>query len=120
MKILLVEDEALLLDETAEMLVSFGHQVITASSAEQALHEMSESLGYDFLISDMKMPGMSGLELIRLVRRTYSKDVDSMRCVLISGHLSASYVESELEEENISFIQKPVSAKRLLAEIEQE
>ena len=118
MNILLVEDETLLLAETAEMLVSFGHEVTTASSAERALHGLYRSPGYDFLISDMKMPGMSGLELIRLVKQTYTKDGENMRCILMSGHLSASYAESELENEDISFIQKPVSAKRLLTEIE--
>lgn len=118
MKILLVEDEALLLAETAEMLISFGHEVTMASSAERALYELGALSSYDLLISDMKMPGMCGLELIRLVKKSYSKDGQSMRYVLMSGHLSASYAEAELEHENISFMQKPVSAKRLLAEIE--
>ncbi|MEP5567992.1 MAG: response regulator [Halioglobus sp.] len=118
MKILLVEDEDLLLAETAEMLVSFGHEVTIASSAEQALYKLYRYSGHEILVSDMKMPGMSGLELIRLVQASYTQEGETMRCVLVSGHLSATHAEPSLADENISFIQKPVSAKALLAEVE--
>jgi DNA-binding NtrC family response regulator len=118
MNILLIDDEPLLVDETAEMLESFGHSVTSAGSAEQALKELSISDDYDVLLSDMRMPGMSGLDLIRYARTHYFDDCDSARFILMSGHLDIKETAERLHDENIVFIQKPISAKRLLNEIE--
>ena len=118
MKILLVDDEPLLLVETAEMLEGFGHSVTSAGSAEQALDQLSQSDDYQVLLSDMKMPGMSGLELIRQARTRFFTDCDSARFILMSGHLDVNQSSELLDAEKIVFIQKPISAKALLNEIE--
>ncbi|MEP1470108.1 MAG: response regulator [Halieaceae bacterium] len=119
MKILLVDDEPLLLIETAEMLEGFGHSVTSAGSAEQALTELSVSDDYEVLLSDMRMPGMSGLDLIRYARIHFFADRESMRFILMSGHLDMKDTAERLYAEKISFIPKPISAKQLLNEIEQ-
>lgn len=118
MKIFLVEDEPLLLIETAEMLEGFGHAVTCAGSGEQALEELTESNDYQVFISDMRMPGISGLDLIRYARVHFFAGCDSMRFILMSGHLDVKATAEKLSAESIIFIQKPISAKRLLTEIE--
>jgi len=116
--ILLVEDELLLAVETAEMLISFGHNVNIASNAESALEKLSESDDYDVLVSDMKMPGMSGLDLIIFARKKFFADRENTRFILVSGHLSASESAEKLAALNIDFLPKPVSARSLLAALE--
>ena len=65
-RILLVEDEPLVAHMVRRMLERAGHQVDWAPSGEAALERLGEP--YDLVISDLVMPGVSGLEVIRQVR----------------------------------------------------
>lgn len=67
-KILLVDDETAILDMLTEMFNMSGYQVVAADSAEKALEILgNESVMVMFL--DLKLPGMSGLDLCRQIRR---------------------------------------------------
>ncbi|BDA85249.1 hypothetical protein Sa4125_27910 [Aureimonas sp. SA4125] len=66
--VLLVEDEALIRMNCADMLQDAGHNVIEASSAEEAL-AMLDSGSIDVLLTDVNLPGMSGTELAETARR---------------------------------------------------
>lgn len=118
MNILLVEDESFLAIETAEMLISSGHKVSIAADAEAALATLSDSDDYEVLISDMRMPGMSGLDLIVFAREKFFAERKNTRFILVSGHLEASESATKLAEQNIVFLPKPVGARTLLAAIE--
>lgn len=65
--ILLVEDDALIRVDTAEVLATLGHRVLEAASAEQALAIMQRQ-DFDVLFTDIGLPGISGDELARRVR----------------------------------------------------
>ena len=67
MKILLVEDEALLRHHLATRLTELGHVVDALERAEEALYQVRE-FHHDLAIVDLGLPGMSGLDLIREVR----------------------------------------------------
>ncbi|MEP0203149.1 MAG: response regulator [Halioglobus sp.] len=118
MNILLVEDEPLLASEISELLSSFGYSVTVTSSAEQALQTLTDSDDFDVVASDMKMPGMSGLDFIRFARKKFFSGKAGVRFILMSGHLDALDPNMNLADEDISFLQKPVSGKELLARIE--
>ncbi|PWE54268.1 histidine kinase [Metarhizobium album] len=60
--ILLVEDDALIRMDTADILAELGHTVIEAGSAEQAI-KMMEEQAVDLLFTDIGLPGLSGSEL---------------------------------------------------------
>ncbi|WP_245479674.1 hybrid sensor histidine kinase/response regulator [Hansschlegelia zhihuaiae] len=68
--ILLVDDDALVLVSTAEMLEDLGHQVLIASSSEAALALLSTDRQVDLVITDHAMPEMTGLELAEIVKAT--------------------------------------------------
>ncbi len=68
LKILVVDDDSLVRDLLREILLSGGHLVSTAVSGLDALRQLTPDAGIDLIISDMDMPGMSGLELLRAVR----------------------------------------------------
>ncbi len=67
-RVLAVDDEAPILALTKRILEHAGHEVIEATGGEAALRMLGET-EIDLLITDLVMPGLDGLELIRLVRQ---------------------------------------------------
>ena len=68
LKILVVDDDAFVRDMLKEILLSGQHVVATAVNGLDALRQLTPDAGIDLIISDMDMPEMSGLELLRTVR----------------------------------------------------
>ena len=71
-RVLIVDDEAGICLLLQELLNNSGYHCQTASSAEQAL-EILRQQKFDALISDLRMPGMSGLALLDAARAEYPK-----------------------------------------------
>ena len=67
MKLLVVEDEALLRHHLQTRLTESGHVVEAVANAEEALYQ-AEQFNHDLAIVDLGLPGMSGLDLIRQLR----------------------------------------------------
>ncbi|MDP9840637.1 PAS domain S-box-containing protein [Neorhizobium huautlense] len=66
--ILAVDDDALVLMNTAAMLEDLGHRVLEASSGQQALRILENGERVDLLVTDQAMPGMTGVELAKLAK----------------------------------------------------
>lgn len=64
MRLLVVDDDALVLMNTVALLEDLGHEVVEANSARQALEIMSEDAAFDIVITDQAMPLMTGTQLI--------------------------------------------------------
>jgi signal transduction histidine kinase len=71
-RILFVDDDPLIAASTVSLLEDLGHDVIEAHSAPEALALLERGLDADLLITDHAMPGMTGSELAREVRRRHS------------------------------------------------
>jgi len=69
-RVLIVDDDPLLLQTTAAIVRSFGFSVRTAEDGFVALKILREVLP-DMIISDLRMPNMSGFELLSIVRRRF-------------------------------------------------
>ena len=67
--ILAVDDDALILVNTAAMLEDLGHEVTTAYSGHEALSALARMERVDLVVTDQAMPGMTGSELIAAIRR---------------------------------------------------
>ncbi len=110
-KILLVDDEELLLSMGQTILSSFGYNVIVASNGQRALELLRASQPpIDLLITDLVMPGMTGTELARTTRQVspYTRILCTSGFVSNSGH----YDES-------NYLQKPFTTQELLLKIKQ-
>ena len=68
-KILVVDDDPFVREMLADILQSDGYQTDTAGDGKEALGVIEKGNGLGLILSDMNMPGMDGLELIREVRR---------------------------------------------------
>jgi DNA-binding NtrC family response regulator len=108
-RILLVDDDIAVLTSLAGALADIGLEVATAESAEAALTRLAE-LATDLVLSDIRMPGLDGIELLKLVReRAPSVDV-----VLMTAYDDMPTVVRAMREGAFDFLVKPIN----LAELE--
>ncbi|MGO7727278.1 ATP-binding protein [Rhizobium johnstonii] len=68
LKILLVDDDALIAMSSVDMLEDLGHEVVEANSGAQALELISSGQHFDLVITDYSMPGMTGAQLAQAAR----------------------------------------------------
>ena len=69
-RVLIVDDEPIVLETTAAVVKSFGFSVRTANDGFKALQLLREVLP-DIILADLRMPNMSGFELLSIVRRRF-------------------------------------------------
>jgi signal transduction histidine kinase len=115
-RLLLIEDETELREIATLALEAEGHQVTSAASGVVAIenHE-DELLSFDAVISDIRMPGMDGDELIKRFRKRHR----SLPVLFISAH-SFREIEENLESSCPTlFLQKPFSIKDLNLRVHQ-
>jgi two-component system, cell cycle sensor histidine kinase and response regulator CckA len=106
--LLVVEDEAPVRQTLAAILADLNYQTLTASSAENALELHAAHAGHVALVlTDLVMPGMGGLGLVRALRE---RDVQ-VPIVMMSGYVADS---ARARVDGVrAWIEKPVSAHRL-------
>ena len=113
-QILIVDDEMIMRESLAGWLERDGHYAETSPSGEEALEKLKQTR-FDILLVDIKMEGMSGLELQeQLNRLDYHPPI-----IMISGHGEITMAVNAVKSGAIDFLQKPVSDQLLLERISQ-
>jgi DNA-binding NtrC family response regulator len=107
--VLIVDDEVQVARALARVLTRNGYCVRTAHSGRQALESLD---GVQLVISDVRMPGMSGTDLIDAVRRLHP----AMRCALMSG-FEGSDEPCDDADEDIARFSKPWDQNALLSKL---
>jgi DNA-binding response OmpR family regulator len=112
--VLVVDDELVIADTLAAILRNSGFTAFAAYDAESAL-DFLETIKPDLLITDVKMPGMNGVELAIEV----TKSSPACKILLFSGQASTADLLSTARESGYSFsmLAKPVHPADLLAHI---
>ena len=113
-KILVVDDEAVISQFVSQILTDEGHEVEAVDSAEDAL-EVVKSKKYQIIILDIKMPGMSGIELYRRFRKTSPTLAEGV--VFITGDVMGASTMGFLNKTKVPYIVKPFDARQLKTEI---
>ncbi len=109
--ILIAEDEPVVRRFMRRLLCEAGYSVLTASDGEQALRTLRQHIGaVDLVLLDAIMPGMNGHEVFDRAHRLYP----DLKFVFCSGYDPETSKASELQDEGLEFIQKPVEAATLL------
>jgi DNA-binding response OmpR family regulator len=117
-RILVVDDERLVLDGFKTALELHGHNVWTAQDANAALR-LAQEAPIDLIVLDFIMPGMDGLELLARIR----KHQPLVRSIIISGKIDGKQSEDDLTKtlgeqvEADLYLHKPVSNERLIAAV---
>ncbi len=112
--ILLVEDSAQVRGLLRTVLTASGYTVLEADSPAAALRISGERAApIDLVLTDVAMPGMSGLALAQELRAARP----ALRVLYMSGHLQESIAQHDAAGEGIAFLQKPFAPSVLLARV---
>ncbi|VGY27950.1 two-component response regulator yesN [Streptococcus pyogenes] len=116
-KVLLVDDEYMILQGLTMIIdwQALGFEVVqTARSGKEALAYLTQ-YPVDVMISDVTMPGMTGLDLIEAAK-TYHPQLQTL---ILSGYQEFSYVQKAMELETKGYLLKPVDKAELQAKMKQ-
>ncbi len=110
---LVIDDEPIVLDYLTQALDRFGHQPVPASTGERAV-ELIEKNQYDLIISDLKLPGISGMVVLDHAMR---KQKDTPFIVMTAHGTIESAVEA-MQRGAFHYLTKPVDNKLLKFTVE--
>ncbi|HBZ54220.1 MAG TPA: hybrid sensor histidine kinase/response regulator [Syntrophobacteraceae bacterium] len=102
-KLLLVDDEEGIRKVLSISLMDCGYQVWTAQNGEEALR-LFEEIRPQIVLTDIKMPGMDGIELLQRIK----KDAPDTEVIMITGHGEMDLAIRSLKHEATDFITKPI------------
>lgn len=112
MKILVVDDESIVLDSCKRVLEAEGFEVHLTSSADKALDVM-ELGDFVLLLIDVKMPGHNGVYLVQKVKEQWP----DIPIIVMSGYHTLETIEEAIEAGANAFIPKPFTPDELLEKI---
>jgi CheY-like chemotaxis protein/glycine cleavage system H lipoate-binding protein len=108
-RILAVDDEQVILDSFRKMLVLGGYSVDTVESGAEALGLIRKH-DYDFVFTDLKMPGMDGVEVTKAVKHL-RPDID---VIVITGFATIETAVETVKSGAMDYVQKPFTEDELL------
>ncbi|MBS0535614.1 MAG: response regulator [Proteobacteria bacterium] len=112
-QIALIDDDEAVLDSLSLYFASQKVASTGFSAAPQFLSALGQDKRFDCIVSDVRMPGMSGIDLVRELK---SRNVD-VPIVLITGHGDVDMAVAAIKVGAADFIEKPFDESRLLASV---
>lgn len=112
--ILLVDDEPAMIKMLKWRLETTGFKVISAISGLEALHTIQQT-PVDFVITDVRMPAMDGLTLIKKIKKV----LNNIPCLVMSGHGDIDMTGQAKEVGACGYIHKPIKFEELEKIIQQ-
>ncbi len=110
MKILVIDDEKPTLSMFKLFLAAYGYEVYTAENGEQGIETFTR-VDPEIVFTDIRMPGIDGLEVLRQIRETRPR----CQVVIITGHGDMERAVEALDMDASDFINKPVEREALNA-----
>ena len=106
--VLIVDDDSDIRDSIHEFIGMAGYKSFETSSAEEAL-EILKTNTIHVVITDIRLPGMNGLELTDLIKNRYDTDV-----IVITGYIGDYSYEEAINKGASDFVSKPIRFEELL------
>jgi DNA-binding NtrC family response regulator len=113
-KIMLVDDEVPFVETMTKRLSKRNVNVLTAYSGQEALDVLDTNRNTDVVILDVKMPGMSGIETLEKIRKSFP----IIEVIMLTGHAT---VESAIEGMKLGafdYLMKPCEIEQLMAKVQ--
>jgi two-component system phosphate regulon response regulator PhoB len=114
-RVLLVDDDRDIREVVGAMLEAVGLKVETSSSAEDALEKLRGKKKYDLVVLDWNLPGMTGIELCRVLRR--DPPLMAMPVLFLTAHASSKDIVEAFASGADDYVVKPFRAPELGARI---
>ncbi len=111
-KMMIIDDEKIVGDMAKLSLEQEGYEVETFLNGESALERLKEK-SFDVVITDLKMKGIDGLEVLRTVKQLYPQTV----VIMITAFANLDVAIEALRDDVHDFFPKPVKIKELKASI---
>jgi DNA-binding NtrC family response regulator len=112
-RVLLIDDETVFVDNLAGILTRRGMQVQSANDGLKALDLLTNEL-YDVLVLDLRMPGMDGVELLKAIRE---RDIQTP-VIVLTGNMNIKQLTEALKEGVAEVVLKPCRIDTLISCIE--
>ena len=113
LRILVVDDEVEIVEEIVELLTDADYECVGANSALDAIDKIHTEAAISVVVTDLKMPGMDGLEMVKTINDTLSPDRE-IATIVITGNGDASASIKALRLGAMDFITKPILPDYLL------
>lgn len=110
-KLLIIDDERGIRNTLREILADEGHEVEVAENGKQGL-EMAQAKAFDLIFSDIKMPEMDGIEVLKALKE--GEEAIDTPIVMISGHGDVETAVQALKLGAYDFLLKPLDLNRIL------
>ena len=111
-KILIVDDEAGIVDEVKAYFEEEGFRVEAADSGKEGLRILKR-MRPDLLILDIKLPDLNGLELLKAVKESFPQT----KVIVITGYVDQNLIDAAERLGRDCFLQKPFDLPRLFQEV---
>lgn len=112
-RVLVVDDEIEITEEAAEILTDEGFACDQASDGRSALEMVLHDPDIAIVVTDLKMPGMDGLEMIRKINLSIPADRD-LAVIVVTGHAGTAEAIESLRLGAMDFLTKPIDPDHLV------
>ncbi len=111
--VLLVDDEALFVETMKKRLARRNVRVISAGGGAEALDLLEEEKRIGVVLLDLKMPGMDGLETLRLIKREHP----AVEVIMLTGHAAMETALEGMKLGAFDYMTKPCSIEDVLLRV---
>ena len=112
--VLLIDDDPAVLTVLEALLQQGGFRSVSVGSAQKAL-DLLDTLPFDVILSDVKMPGMDGIETLREIK----KKKPLVEVIMLTGHASVESGIQGMQLGAFDYVMKPVALDELLEKVRQ-
>lgn len=111
-QILVIDDEAIIREGLRRVLEAEGHTVISSPSGFHGLERLSQN-SFDLIITDLKMPGMSGLDVLKQVRILHP----NIPIIMITGYSTVETAVEAMKNGAVDYIAKPFTPEDICIKV---
>nr|WP_189664019.1 response regulator transcription factor [Pseudomonas sp. SWRI111] len=118
-KILVVDDQSLIVEELCEFLESSGYRCVPCHSSQQAIERFSADMEIGLVLSDLHMPDMDGIQLIQALQKLAGQH-RVFEAIMLTGRADKQDVIKALRAGIADYYQKPVDLDELLEGVKRQ
>ena len=118
-KVLVVDDQPLIVEELCEFLESSGYRCVPCESSRHALQRFSEDAEIGLVLCDLHMPDMDGIELVQAMQKVAGKQ-RAFEAIMLTGRADKQDVIKALRAGIADYYQKPINLDELLEGLQRQ
>lgn len=118
-KVLVVDDQPLIVEELCEFIESSGYRCVPCESSKQAIEQFIEDPAIGLVLCDLHMPDMDGIELVQELQRLAGKQ-RAFEAIMLTGRADKQDVIKALRAGIADYYQKPIDLDELLEGLQRQ